>query len=291
MGVIPDPPLLKSLAVISPAEQKAGEKVTAETVKTAGAVKDADTPPNKASTSPPMVVIASGIPAMPKKLAQKVLNGEYINFMELPPAKGRARPTSLDWEGQVLLVQSADLYAAKKLIPDLATWVQCFSIYAAVLGSQYPDRIPDLLGYAAFIAKCSQKFKWPSWVVYDQNFRQQAADENITVWVRPDPGVYAQSFTNYALSAEGWCKHCHSVDHISETCPTRPKPTNPRKRGFAFPHPPTTKRPLIPSPLAPSIDETICRKYNRYDGDCHFGRECKFRHVCSNCKKGVHPAT
>ena len=62
-------------------------------------------------------------------------------------------------------------------------------------------------GVRSIIAKCSQKFK----------------EENLSVWARPDPGVYAQSFTNYTLSAEGWCKHCHSVDHISDTCPSRPK--------------------------------------------------------------------
>ena len=156
------------------------------------------------SSTPTIIVVAPGIPALPKKLAQKILNGEFVDFAELPPAKGRAKPSSLDWEGQVLLVQPTDLYATKKLIPDLATWVQCFSIYAAVLCSQSPERLPDLLRYAAFIAKCSQKFKWPMWVVYDQNFRQLAAEETLTTWARPDPGVYAQSFTNYAPSAEFW---------------------------------------------------------------------------------------
>ena len=35
------------------------------------------------------------------------------------------------------------------------------------------------------------------------------------------PGVYMlkSSQANYVLSAKGWCKHCHYVDHISETCP------------------------------------------------------------------------
>ena len=240
---------------------------------------------NIPSASTPTVVVAPGIPALPKKLAQKILNGEYVDFTELPPAKGRAKPTALDWEGQVLLVQSMDLYAAKKLIPDLATWVQCFSIYAAVVCSSAAERLPDLLGYAAFIAKCSQKFKWPSWVVYDQNFRQLAAEENLSVWARPDPGVYAQSFTNYALSAEGWCKHCHSVDHISDTCPSRPKSTYSRKRAAGTPYPQTNKRAPVPA-----SDDTICKKYNRYEGDCHFGKNCRFRHICSNCRKD-HPVS
>ena len=34
--------------------------------------------------------------------------------------------------------------------------MQCFSIYAAVLCSQSPERLPDLLHYAAFIANCQQ---------------------------------------------------------------------------------------------------------------------------------------
>ena len=75
------------------------------------------------SAATPTVVVTPGIPALPKKLAQKILNRENVDFTELPPVKGRAKPMSLDWEGQVLLVQSMDLYAAKKLIPDLATWV------------------------------------------------------------------------------------------------------------------------------------------------------------------------
>ena len=34
-----------------------------------------------------------------------------------------------------VVVQVADLLETKKLIPDLATWVQCFSLYAAVVVS------------------------------------------------------------------------------------------------------------------------------------------------------------
>ena len=280
LGAFPAAAKLSSLAKLSEADKNTSTGTEAE----AG---DGDklAKAGTAVSSTPTIVVAPGIPALPKKLAQKILNGEYVDFAELPPAKGRAKPSSLDWEGQVLLVQPTDLYATKKLIPDLATWVQCFSIYAAVLCSQSPERLPDLLGYAAFIAKCSQKFKWPSWVVYDQNFRQLAAEETLTTWARPDPGVYAQSFTNYALSAEGWCKYCHSVDHISDTCPARPKSMYPRKRVAGSTYPLTSKRPAIPA-----ADDAICKKYNRYDGDCHFGKNCRFRHVCSSCKK-EHPVS
>lgn len=61
---------------------------------------------------------------------------------------------------------------------------------------------------------------------------------------------------NYALSAEGWCKYCHSVDHISDTCPIRPKSMYPRKCAAGTPYPVASKRP----PMS-SADDTICKKY------------------------------
>lgn len=76
LGVIPDPPLLKSLAIISSAEQKMDEKVTAETAET---VKEADIPP--------------------KKLAQKILNGEHVDFLSSPLQK--EEPDQCHWTGRV----------------------------------------------------------------------------------------------------------------------------------------------------------------------------------------------
>ena len=113
LGVFPAASRLSSLAKLSENAAKVGDGVKL--------VKAVDVTPT--------VVVVPGIPALPKKLAQKILNREYVDFTQLPPAKGRAKPTSLDWEGQVLLVQSMDLYVSKKLIPDLATWVQCLYMW------------------------------------------------------------------------------------------------------------------------------------------------------------------
>ena len=86
-----------------------------------------------------------------------------------------------------------------------------------------------------------------------KNFRQRAAEENNTSWARPDPGVYAQS---YALSTEGWCRYCHSVDHISDTCPSHPRSAYPCKRGLGVLQPLASKCPPIPN-----ADDTICKKF------------------------------
>ena len=119
---------LAALAKLSEADKNASMGTEAEAGDGAKLAK-ADT----AVSSTPTIVVAPGIPALPKKLAQKILNGEYVDFVELPPAKGSAKPSSLDWEGQ-------DLYATKKVIPDLATWVQCFSLYMPLCYGPNPPK-------------------------------------------------------------------------------------------------------------------------------------------------------
>ena len=101
-----------------------------------------------------------------------------MDLADLAPAKGKVHPLSTP-DGRVLLVHAQDLRQQKRLIPDLATWVQCFSLYTAIVCSKKPEPLTDLLGYMCQITKASQCIKWPSWVIYDQTFCQEAAERDI----------------------------------------------------------------------------------------------------------------
>ena len=57
-------------------------------------------------------------------------------------------------EGHIVLVQTANLTDTKKIIPDLAVWLQCFAIYVAALAPP-ADHLQDLIAYQSFIAKCN----------------------------------------------------------------------------------------------------------------------------------------
>ena len=231
-----------------------------------------------------MVCLGAGLPPIPKRLVDKIQANEYIDFTELPPARGKGRVSAPQNDGQIVVVQAADLLQARKVIPDMATWSQCFALYVAVLGAHQPSRLADLMGYHSLIARASKKFKWPSWVVYDQNFRQEAAGNACMQWAKADPSLYAQCFTGQETSRENWCGRCQGLDHQSADCPY-----------------PARKRPWNAGPGAGSHlqlkagtgsgqDQQACIKYNRYQGDCRFGKECKFLHVCSNCR-GPHPVS
>ncbi len=233
--------------------------------------------------APAMVFLGQGIPSIPKKMAERILSGEYIDFAELPPAKTKQKQVAAPTEGNILLVQTCELLQNRKPIADLATWLQCFGCYMAVVTARHPARVPDLLGYMLTIVKASRQFRWPSWVVYDQNFRLEAAEKGLVVWSKVDPSLFSLCFTGQATSAESWCKHCQGLDHGSDQCLGRPAVKKPQ-----LPNAPRPWRGGAASGLGPTEGTPVCFKYNRYNGDCIRGARCRYRHVCLTCE-GDHP--
>ena len=225
------------------------------------------------------VPIGYGIPSIPAKTRDKILLGEYIDFTELPPAKGKSlTPNALSTlESSVLLVNPIDLLQQRKVIPDLGVWVQCFAIYMAVICTRHPERLPDLLGYMCHICRASERYKWPSWIVFDQNFRQSVADQGLSSLSQIDATLFAQCFNGQGKENQSWCYHCHSLDHASDACPMKPNSAKTPK--LAPPH----------KPGEPSSSKTpiICINYNSVRG-CRFGKKCHRQHKCSECS-GAHP--
>ena len=61
-----------------------------------------------------------GLPAITKKLLQKIRANEYLDFGELPPAKGKTKSVPQSLEGQVIDIQAAELYKQRK---SSQTWL------------------------------------------------------------------------------------------------------------------------------------------------------------------------
>ena len=51
-----------------------------------------------------LVTMGTVLPSLPKKLVVKIFAKEYIDFAELPPARGKARPAPQALEVQVVIV-------------------------------------------------------------------------------------------------------------------------------------------------------------------------------------------
>ncbi len=164
-----------------------------------------------------MVRVGTGLPPIPKRLVDEIQADEYVDFTELPPAKGKSRVAPIQGDGQIGGAGSG-FTPTRMIIPDLATWAQCFAIYAAVRGAHQPNKLADLMGYQSLVARASKKFKWP-WVIYDQNFRQEAAGNDELQWAKVEPSLYTQCFTSQDISRENWWTKCQGLDHQSVDCP------------------------------------------------------------------------
>ena len=109
-----------------------------------------------AATTTASIVVA---PGLRKVLVEAMLSDQYVDFIELPPAKSHTKAIASHLECQVVLIQSSDYLQAKRLTPDFGRRLQCFAIYTAVVLTKFPDRATSLMLYAANIAKLSQKFR------------------------------------------------------------------------------------------------------------------------------------
>lgn len=138
---------------------------------------------------------------------------------------------------------------------------------------QQPHRAADLMAYMMETASNAKKYRWPSWLVYDQNFRQLMAARKYEVWAKIDAGIYAQCFTNQNKHIEVWCRGCQSIEHNSSNCPLGNIRTYQNPRSETGTEPPVKR------------SSTICRNFNT--NGCKFNTSCYRHHVCLECQ-GAH---
>ena len=222
------------------------------------------------SSSSSMVYVGPELPWLPQRLVDKILAGDYVDFNDLPPARGICKPgRQFTIEDEMALSQSQQ-GPRRRPIANFCTWAQCFMLYTTVLVSHYPSKAADLAAYMFRTACHAKRFKWPSWVVYDQNFRQEMAGRPQESWAKVDSSIFSRSFLGMDCSAGGWCESCLSFDH---ECPLGPSPKRPR-----------------PASGPPKEEDPYCRNFNRNNGVCKFGAQCRYLHKCRRCN-GDHPAS
>ena len=65
---------------------------------------------------------------VPAKLVKKIVRGDFVDIAELLRDNMEAERRRAGWEGEPSLTR-------RREVPDILSWLQCFSIYAAVLGA------------------------------------------------------------------------------------------------------------------------------------------------------------
>ena len=194
---------------------------------------------SEAAKISPVLSIGASLPPVPQKLVNRIQAGEFVDMAELLPDR--------------MGVTSAPLFAEKKddkqpaktkrrQVTNILEWVQCYSIYIAVLTARHPNRIQDLMGYQALIVKACPEYGSETWLGYDRRFCQLAAASPDTVWAKIDPTPWNMAFLQGP--GQGTLVQIFSLTH--QRTVTGPRPLHQRS---CQPH---------PTPVAPNGSAT-CR--------------------------------
>ena len=117
---------------------------------------------------------------VPAKLKQEVLSGEYFEL-------GKVLPKNLtnfrkDNEDTLEILLNSSILTTKqtkrKLITNIEEWSTAFSTYMAVVVEQFPQRSLELIEYFRIIRYAANSTPGLAWVVYDHQFRTQAANDH-----------------------------------------------------------------------------------------------------------------
>ena len=228
------------------------------------------------------VVIGTCTPPIPKKLAQKIWKGEYVDLYELSPMKlGTPEPTILD------IFQSKQKKARGKSekIDTIEMWVRCFNAFVAVMAKQHPGRVIDLLAYSSLIVKASQDFEQNTpWLSYDQHFRKHAAAaKGMVEWGSIEPSLWSLYFGR--ATAKPLCIDCGEVGHATCT-------DDQSEKAFTSYGSGATRQGRYDrrfKPYSQTPPKPVCFRWNSPNG-CTWVN-CSYRHICRTCHAKDHKDT
>ena len=107
---------------------------------------------------------------------------------------------------QIVVVQSMDQLTTskKKMIEDLTTWLQAFSILIAIISSaeeSSKEEITGLVAHSHLVIQLAKDLKGPQWLKYDREYRLWAAAKRIKIWGELQMSIYGRCLASHSSAA------------------------------------------------------------------------------------------
>ena len=134
--------------------------------------------------------------SVPAKLKQEILSSEFFELGKLIP-KNLANFRKDNEDTLEILLNSNILMTKqpkRKLITNIEEWSTAFSMYMAVMVEQFPKRSLELIEYFRIIRYAANSTPGLAWVVYDNQFRIQAANDHDIYWGSIDMQLWVKFF-------------------------------------------------------------------------------------------------
>ena len=206
LGVIPPASQLSSIPIFN--------TLGISTTSTSPISSIAVNPTSSSYKAIPSAVNASTFQDLPLKLAKRILSLEFVDMAELIPESWKF----IDEDVGCCHHNRA---SRKGPVTDILLWVECYSTLVAVLASQYPTKIPQLMVYQKTIVKAHKTYIGQGWVTYDTCYRRKAANTKCLDWDVIDFNLYNETFAGRAKVVPRYL-HCSSEFHSSAECVQAP---------------------------------------------------------------------
>lgn len=192
-------------------------------------------------------VVGPGFSPIPAKVVTTITSGQFVVLEDLLSSN----ITAQDEEPQVLfegrVVFTTGKRKPKRVIEDIVSWMEAFSIYAMILTTTFPGRWRDLMQYQLLILRTYQQFGGKAWRTYDRAFREHAAAVGLSDWSELNSQLF--NFHTDGAPARNNC----GVDG----------PYKPEAKGSAS-------------------SDIVCHSWNRGSCTAPFST-CRYAHQCSAC--------
>ena len=225
-------------------------------------------------------ILGEALPVIPAKLVKKILKGEFVDMADLLKDNLEAERRRYSQENGNNRSSFAQPPCYKREVPDMLSWLKCFSLYAAAITSKYPHKARELWAYQALMVSEQRRCGGRGWLLYDSGFRQQITSLEATDFSKINQSLYSTTFLAYGGRGQ-FCPHCLSSDHGQEECALHPQRAVPvvrfKESGASL----RDEWRLKPGELRRKRPRKgACFAWN--DGRCTT-QNCPFEHVCSKC--------
>jgi len=153
------------------------------------------------------VVFLAGLPPVPKMLAKRIQDREFVDMSEL----------TVDCLSMLTGDEATKPnHPKRRPVTSIVEWAQCFTRYTAIVSQAKPEKTVDLLGYQHLILEAHLEYIGEGWIVYDRRFRQIAATRSATSWAQRDGDLWHMVFSSN--QRRPYCQHCFGSTHSSGDC-------------------------------------------------------------------------
>lgn len=217
-------------------------------------------------------ILSETASVVPAKLVKRILKGDYLDFAELLKDNMEAERRRATQEGESASAPYGHR-ANRREVPDMLSWLGCFSLYAAVVCSKHPKKARELWAYQAMIISEHRRCGGRGWLLYDSAFRQQISSLDTVDFSKINQSLYATTFLAHSSRGQ-CCPSCLMPDHKQEDCALNPAWSMPVVRFRESSSRNDSQEPPRKRMKRP------CFKWN--EGVCANPR-CRFDPVCQLC--------